>query len=191
LPIPEATITHAQLNAYLRGRQCLVPRLPWDAADFSQLPIGIYGSAPVTHFSLLARYEDFSFHHLDETLYEHRSLVRMQAMRRSVFVIPTALMPLVYQANRAKHVHELDRFLKQARVTPAAYQQAAQAILKLLAEQPLTTAEMKRQLQPLPRPVEQAFADVLRRLCTEGQLVRARIRGSWRSAITEYALIED
>lgn len=185
------TISQAHLNAYLRRRQRLASRLPWDSADFSRLPIGIYGTAPVTHLSFLARYDNFSVHHLDEALYAQRSLVRIQAMRRSVFVIPTALMPLVYQANCTKHIHELDRFLRQARVSPAAYQQAAQAILNLLAAQTLTTAEMKRRLQPLPKPVEQAFADIIRRLCAEGLLVRGRIRGSWRSAITEYQLVQD
>ena len=114
------TISPAQLNAYLRGRQRTAPRLPWNATDFSQLPLGIYGTAPVTHLSLLARYYDFTIHDVDEALYLRRSLVRMQAMRRSVFVVPTALVPVVYQANRAKHIADLDRLLKQGRVTPAA-----------------------------------------------------------------------
>jgi hypothetical protein len=52
---------------------------------------GVSGSAPTSHFSLAARVHGYTQGMLEQALVEERSLVRVAAMRSSVYLLPTNL----------------------------------------------------------------------------------------------------
>src|SRR5262249_50870216 len=61
--------------------------------------VGLHGTDPATvYLSALARLRTPSTEAIDAALYEARSLVRMLGMRRTMFVLPRELAPIVQAA---------------------------------------------------------------------------------------------
>ena len=86
--------------------------------------VGLHSSDPATVFlSSWARVDGFEPADLDDALYRRRSLVRMIGMRRTLFVVPVELAPVMHEActkglipaQRARLV----RMLEQQSVAPS------------------------------------------------------------------------
>src|SRR4029453_2045830 len=61
--------------------------------------VGLHSSDPATvHLSSWARVDGFQPAHLEDALYGRRSLVRMLGMRRTLFVVPAQLPPVMHEA---------------------------------------------------------------------------------------------
>jgi hypothetical protein len=58
--------------------------------------VGLHSSDPATVFlSARARVDGFDPAHLEDALYRRRSVVRVLGMRRTLFVVPTALVDVI------------------------------------------------------------------------------------------------
>jgi DNA glycosylase AlkZ-like len=146
-----------------------------------------------------ARMREPSVAAMDDALYERRSLVRLLAMRRTVFVVPTEDAPIV-QAAAAAGVARVERRRTEALVAQldlpdgeAWLQEAEAATLAELERSGEATAQelagavpmlaARARLNPGQR-IEGEVSMASRMLLTlavEGRVVRGRPRGSWLS----------
>ena len=180
-------IHHDQLNHYLWQRQGF-------AGDTTSAPLnsltGIYATPPMCYLSLLARQADFRFADLDEALYERRTVVRVRAMRYSVFLVTTALLPAIYQATRAQVWKTRAKVGKFAGLDDAQYARIGAEIEDLLDAESMPTGDIKKALSPEFQDYAAGLNYVVAALCAEGRLVRADVRGSWKSRIFAYARVD-
>jgi hypothetical protein len=137
---------------------------------------------------------------IEDALYADRALVRMLGMRRTVFVVPAALAPVVQAACTDQVAERLRRQLNQvvqaAGIAPDAatwLQDVGEATLRVLsARGSATGAELARDEPRLRTPIVQAADNpyggavnltsrLLTLLSAEGLMVRGRPRGGWTS----------
>jgi hypothetical protein len=175
-----------QINHYLWRRQGF-DRLanPLPRPVIEQV-IGIYATSPTCTLGLLARDDAFQFAELDAFL-EARHAVRIRAMRYSNFLIPTPLLPAVYQATKDRALGTQWKLAKLAGVEQEEYPALADAIEQLLDAEPLTSAAVRKALPPEFARFSGALTYVLPYMCAELRLVRTTSSGGWKSDQYRYA----
>ena len=115
MPPPAACrrIDAAERRARLAVRHHLAAPAP-DVATAAADLVGLHSSDPVSvYLSAWSRVHGFQVAHLEEALYERRSLVRVLGMRRTMFVVPRDLAAVIDAAcTRALAPAERRRLLK-------------------------------------------------------------------------------
>jgi hypothetical protein len=163
--------------------------------------VGLHGTDPATvHLAAQARMAVPEVAAVERALYEDRALVRILGMRRTMFVEPVELMPVV-QAACTDAIAVQQRRLLQDMVgraglaaDPAAWvEEVGTAALKALAARgEATAAELATDDPRLARQIVMAegktyegrqsvVTRILLVLAAEGRVVRGRPRGSWIS----------
>jgi hypothetical protein len=178
------------VNRHLFQKQGFSREAPWTAWEAVHQRTGIYGTAPTCYLSLLARLPAFSFQALDAELYQRKRLVRIRAMRNSLFLLSVENLPVAYQATKELALVTYRKMVAKAGVSPGEYQRLADRIAVLAGPTALTAAGLKERLAPLSGPVQRGFPFILSLMCAEGLLLRSGVRGGWRSDLHEYARFE-
>ncbi len=196
------TVSPADRRARLAVRHRLAPgeRAGTVAAAVDGI-IALHGTDPASvYVSAWARTDSVDKTAIEQALYEERSLIRMLGMRRTVFVVPAGLMPVIQSACTDQIAERLRRQLIQV-VAAAGIAPDAATWLKdvgegtvrvLTARGSATGAELARD-EPRLRTQIIAAADnpyggavnlttrLLTLLSAEGLIVRGRPRGGWTS----------
>jgi len=163
--------------------------------------IALHGTDPASvYLSLRARTSDVDISAIDHALYTERALVRMLGMRRTVFVVPAEVVPVIQAACTDQIAERLRRQLTQvvqeAGIAPDAgtwLKEVGEATVRTLAARGSATgAELARD-EPRLRTQIIAAQDnpyggavnlttrLLTLLSAEGLIVRGRPRGGWTS----------
>lgn len=171
---------------------------------------GLHSSDPVTVFlSCRARVKDFEVSDLEEALYDHRSLLRVLGMRRTMFVVPPDLAATMDAACTRSYVGQERRrliaYLEDQGVTSdgdAWLFDVEERTLVALRELGMATATELRKVVP-ELQTKLSFGEgkkwggqvgvstrVLFLLATANQIVRARPKGSWISSQYRWAPLE-
>jgi hypothetical protein len=190
-------------RARLVRRHRLVPaHRAADVVDAARSVVVLHSSDPATVFlSAWARTRGFEPVQLEDALYEERTLVRMLGMRRTLFVVPRHLVPVVdAAASRAVAANErrkLEKFVAESGVSddPAAWIDAAEAaaLAALAARGEASTSELAGDDPLLGRRLRLgigtrweaevgAASRILLLLAAEGAVVRDRPRGGWTAS---------
>jgi hypothetical protein len=202
-------ITAAQRRARLAGRQLLAPdarvRTPEQVADAL---VGLHASDPATVFlAAAARLAEPDPDAVERALYRDLSLVRLLAMRRTMFVVGRDLAPVVDSAAgrtvAARERRNLLAFLADGGGWDAAWLARAEESVHavLAAGPPLTGAQLSAAVPALQERVTVAVgkpyqatqavaARVLRVLAAENRIRRDRPLGSWTSSQFRWAPAE-
>jgi hypothetical protein len=171
--------------------------------------VALHGTDPASVFlSIWARMRAADVGAIERALYDERLLVRMLGMRRTMFVVPVELAPIVQAAcTRAIAVQErrrLIQLLEQAGIARDAaswIEEVGEAtVLALAARGEATAAELARDVPCLGERIlmaegkrYQAWQSVSTRvlflLAAEGLIIRGRPRGSWTSSQYRWAPI--
>ncbi len=94
--------------------------------------VGLHATAAETpYLSLHARISGPVMEELDDELYRRRALVRLKAMRGTVFVMPVQLAQIAFAATREVTIERDRRWLH---LDPQAYARLAPAVLDALAD---------------------------------------------------------
>ena len=147
---------------------------------------------------------------IEHALYEERSLVRMLGMRRTVFVVPAALVPVIQAACTDQIAERLRRQLTQvvreAGIAPDAatwLKEVGTATVRALAARGSATGAELAASEPRLRTQILAAADnpyggavnltsrLLTLLSAEGLIVRGRPRGGWTSTQFAWSVAPD
>lgn len=172
--------------------------------------VALHGTDPATVFlSLAARLKAPTVAAIEEALYLKRELVRMLGMRRTMFVVPDGLAPIVQSAcTRAIAVQLRRRYqllVGNAAIVddvPTWWAELERATLEALERRREATAqELSQDVPALKTQVRMAEGKayaasqsvatwLLMQLSAEGKIVRGRPRGSWISSQFRWAPID-
>ncbi|MBD0293485.1 MAG: AlkZ family DNA glycosylase [Jiangellaceae bacterium] len=170
--------------------------------------VALHATDPASvHLAALARMRDGTAATVERALYDDRVLVRALGMRRTVFVLPVELLPVVQAACTdeiaARERRRTVQFLQEAGVSadvPAWLAEVEAATVRALAVRgEATGAELAgdeaRLRTVVPYAVGTAYESrqnittrVLALLAAEGRIVRGRPRGSWISSQYRWSL---
>lgn len=206
------SIDAAQRRARLGVRHRLaVANRSDDVAELVRSLVVLHATDPATVFlSVAARSRTATPADVERALYEDRTLLRLLAMRRTMFVAPVELVPALQSscadALATKQRRTYGRFLEQAQVIDgdvAAWlaEVEDETHQALLARGGATGAQLgkevprlRTQVNPFP---EKAYSKptnittwVLVTLGAEGRIVRGRPNGSWTSSQYTWAPVE-
>ena len=169
----------------------------------------LHGTEPATvHLSLHARVEDLGVDDIERALYDDRTLVKQLAMRRTLFVFPRDLLPAALGSASARvagpHGVRLAKDVEKGGLATdgeAWLKQAREAVLARLADgSALTAQQLREQVPELEGRVDMAPGTkwggsvpmaprVLTQLGLEGEIVRGRNTGHWRTSRPEWTLM--
>jgi hypothetical protein len=172
-----------------------------DALEAARSVVVLHSTDPVTVFlSIHARTSGILPVDIERTLYDERTLVRVLCMRRTLFVVPRELVPVVYAACTRTIAARERRRLEQmvvdsgiaarpkawlARASTAALRALdarGQAFTReLVADVPLLAKRLHVGAGTRWETTQSAGARVLPQLAMEGHVVRGRPRGTWTS----------
>jgi Winged helix DNA-binding domain len=203
-------IETAERRARIAVRHRLAPaHRAAEAVETARGVVCLHATDPASvYLSAWARLLSGAFAPLSEALYEKRSLLRILAMRRTLFVVPTDEAP-VLQAAASLGVARTER-QRNAQLAerlglpdPAAFlREAEQATLETLERLgEATAAELAREVPALARKVRVNVGKsyegdiginsrVLIVLALDGLIVRAQPRGTWISSQYRWTTME-
>lgn len=206
------TFTAAERRVRLGQRHALSPaHRADDPVGAARSVVALHGTDPATTFlAALARMADGSIIDIEKALYDDRSLVRVLAMRRTVFAVPVDLVAACL-AGAADTVARdqrrlLEKMLTEAEVTndPASWVREVErvAVAAVAAAGEMTSAELGKVDERLatrvafspgtPYETSTAVASrILTLMSAEGEIVRARPRGTWTSTQFRWSTLDN
>ncbi|MFE4861188.1 winged helix DNA-binding domain-containing protein [Streptomyces sp. NPDC056670] len=199
-------ISDRQRRAMLVRRHLLAPSVrATSVKQVAEALVGLHATEPTTVFlSVAARMNGATPRAVEKALYEDRSLVRMLCMRRTVFVVPKELAPVV-EASTARTVAARERaaltkILAGQLGHDAAWLDAIErdllAALADLGEADATqiadaVSRLKEQITISPGETRVRINNkVLTVLAAEGRIRRGSPHGTWASAKFRWTLAE-
>ncbi len=202
-------ITTDQRRARLGRRHRLAPSArATDPAEAARSLIGYHATDPASvYLQSRARTRDLTPAMLERALYHERSLVRLIGMRRTLFVVPTELAPVVNAAaSRAIAALERTRLLALLRdggiaAEPEAWLdtvEAATVDALRRHDEPVAAAELGTEVAGLRERITvgegrrwvgtmSVATRLLILLAMEGRIMRGRPRGTWISGQYRWA----
>jgi hypothetical protein len=196
--------------AHRRARLVARHRLSAPAATITgatEAMIALHATDPVTvYLAARARVRSATVETLDEALYGERRIVRMLGMRRTMFVVPAPLLPVVQRActdDVARQLRRrLERDLSNAGIggtDAAAWLRDTEAgVLRALAARGSATGaqlaadepRLRTQLVYVPDKSYGGPANITSRvlvlIAAEGHMIRGHRRGGWSSGQFEW-----
>ncbi len=182
-----------------------------DPAEAAESLVALHSTDAATVFlSARARTRDFTTAHLERALYVDRSLVRMLGMRRTLWVVPRDLAPVVDAACTrtvaARERRRLEGFVARSGVADDAagwIDRVSAAALEALAERgeaftsdltradPLLATRLGLGVGSRWEAQVSAASRILPLLAAEGRVVRGRPRGAWTHGQYRWALTSE
>jgi uncharacterized protein YcaQ len=108
--------------------------------------IALHATSAVTpYLSLFARVKNFKKEHLDLELYKNRNLIRLEAMRRTLFITSTDLAPILYQATKTPESYRLKR-LQRWGIEKPEYEKLSKELYDTLKKGRKTFPEIEKAL---------------------------------------------
>jgi hypothetical protein len=174
--------------------------------------VGLHSSDPASVFlSARARLLPFAVADLEDALYERRSLLRMLAMRRTMFVVPLDLAPVLQAACTNALVGAEHRRLVSMLIEAGVATDVEAWIIRVEGEtiaalrsagEPLPAARLTKLVPDLALQFKTAVGKsyegtvgvstrLLFLLSTKGRIARGRPLGSWVSSQYRWAPMED
>jgi hypothetical protein len=194
--------TNEERRARLAVRHGLATRSRHvDVAAAARALIGLHGTDPASIFlAARARMRKASVEAIEQALYDDRAIVRMLAMRRTLFVVPVDLVPMVQvAASNAVAANERKRLLQLVgdagvAMDPARWLErvSTKALAALEELGSATVTEIAARVPELDREVVvgrgtrweakvKLHTRVVPLLGVQGRIARGRPRGSWIS----------
>ncbi len=153
----------------------------FDLRSVLERSVGVYGTAPTCYLSALARVPDLTLDEFNAAIAD-RSLIRLRAMRHSVYTMPVELVATVAAATRSLG-RKMNSYRKRVEDQ---YDAIALAIDAALTEGPLPATKLRAVVDP-ERELGDLFSVALSMAAAEFRVVRTTTTGSWRSDRFLYA----
>lgn len=147
----------------------------------------VYGSAPTSHLALVLRTKGYKPADLDAAILKTRDVVRIRAMRGSVYLVPKELLPYglaITKNGGVKH------YAKISGLTEAQVLAAEDHIEAALEGKQLTAAEIRAAIGK-NAPEGTVLTFLLGHMGREARIVRTAVRGGERSQSYEYARMSE
>ncbi len=187
-----AQVTAGEATAHVLAKQGLAgERLP-GVLDAVAATAGIYGTAPTCYLSAAARVAGFRLADLDAELYRERSLARVRCMRGMAYIEPLELMPVLFACTGEARDRTITRVGKWSGLGEQGAMVLADRIAEAMKGQPpMTVPEIRKAIGTVTAEEKAGLQYVVAMLGRFGRIVRAEVRGGWRSDNYSYALWDD
>jgi hypothetical protein len=139
------------------------------------------GSTP-PYLSLFARHLGFKKDMLVWELYEKRTLAKIRCVRKTIYIHPRSMLPIVHNATRGALEKASKAFMVRQGISDKDYTSLAKKVLRLLSTGELTAKELKEKLS-----ADWNISPLLYYMCDQGLLIRAKPAGGWRDKNHHYA----
>ena len=182
---PGLPVELGQAGAFVLGKQGLAGRGLGGLDQAVQTTAGVYGTAPTCYLSFAAKVPGFHLQDLDGALYRDRRLVRVRCMRESSYVVATGMLPVVMAATTGQTERIARRYAAGGGLDDDAFDELTGTIERIMAghrghqgraARPARAGRAARSCSAGPSPP-----------CAQARLVRAEVRGGWRSDTYAYA----
>jgi len=198
-----------QRRARLARRHQLAGKGADDPVEMARDLVALHGTDPATvHLAAAARLRAPQVAAIEDALYEQRTLIRMLGMRRTMFVVPVEVAPVVQAActdaiavterrRLLQHLGEAgaggDAWLAEVEEsTVAALVKRGTATAGQLAEdEPRLRTQLKMAEGKSYAAVTNITTRVLTGLSAQGRIVRGRPRGTWISSQYFWSPVEE
>lgn len=178
--------TSAERRAIQFRNQCL-DRKSTDLLGFIR-KLDTYSTAPTSHLGLIARIKGYKVAYLDRLVAE-RAIVGVGALRGSGYYVPVELIPVVFGVTRARDERRIKDIIK-AYIPAKTYEPLARRVEKIMPGKAMSTAEIRKELR-LTGDKAAALRWAIALMTYEARIIRAEIRGSWRSNQGAYRLWDE
>lgn len=182
------TLDWNSVNRYLMHKQHLSQEAKTD--DILQIAmalVGLHATAPTTpYLSLLARTGTFTKDQLEQELYAHSTLVRIKCFRRTIFMLPAALVPIAFSACRSLSLLTAKQYDRYLGMHKKEYDRRTESITSILKGRRLTASELKKELS-----VTKSLSGIINHMCDQGLIVRGKSKSGWKSNLHYYHLFKD
>lgn len=179
-------------RAHVLAKQGLAARRLPSVPDAIVATAGIYGTAPTCYLSAAARVARFRVAGLDAELYGKRSVIRLRCMRGMAYIEPVELASVLFACTGEAPDKTLRRIGKYSGLGEDGVLELADRVLAVLAGRPpMTVREIRDALGPESPGAKEGLQYTVALLGRTGRIVRAEVRGSWRSDSYAYALWDD
>jgi hypothetical protein len=151
--------------------------------------VGLHATGTTSpYLQLFARLPHVPRSDLDEALYRDRSLARVRCMRRTVFIVSRALLPMVLAATRRLTEPLSTRYLTIVGVSETDYLGLAARIDDILqsAGEALSATALRHRMG-----ADHSLSPVINLMCDQGRLLRDLPIGSWKSRTFTYRRFDD
>lgn len=210
----EHRITDAQRRARLARRHHLATGAAAGPAEVARDLVALHSTdAATVYLAVAARSGGATPEAVERALYDDRSLIRMLAMRRTVFVVPVELAPAVQvAASRAVAARARKTLVKQlveagmpddgtataaewlvgveASVHRALRSRGEASAAELSADEPRLRTQIGEYGEKAYQVPQAITSRVLNLMSADGLIVRGRPRGSWTSTQYRWSPVE-
>jgi len=189
----------AERRARLVDRHRLSPEDRADSAlSAARSVVVLHSTDPVTVFLSIHARSNVQPADIEHELYEERTLVRMVGMRRTLFVVPRELVPVVYAACTrtiaARERRRLEKMILDSGISskPSAWlvralssarkaleERGEASTRELVAEVPVLAKRLRVASGTKFEATQSVGSRVLPQLAMEGRIVRGRPRKTW------------
>lgn len=205
------TVSNDERRARLALRHRLA-RPADDVVEAAEAMTGLHSSDPATvYLSARARVPGFKQGDLEHALYEEKSLARVHAMRRTMFVVPVEMVSMLHYSSTVALIgperRRLAGWLESYGIAEDGAKWVDDVSEKTLAalrkRGEAVAAELSKDVPELTEKITFYKADgsvqntvgmttrILFLLATEGKVTRGRPKGSWVSSMYRWALMDE
>lgn len=154
-----------------------------DIIQISKDLCGLHATGTIEpYLSLFARTNNFKREDLDNELYINKTMARIRGMRKTLFIEPREMIPIVHNAIRYTTIQRDVKYLEYRGISNVEYEKLSNQILKLLYKNELATSEIKKVLNS-----QKDIIAVISIMCDEMLLIRGKPLKSWKDRRIYYA----
>ncbi|UCF08276.1 MAG: AlkZ family DNA glycosylase [Thermoplasmata archaeon] len=143
-------------------------------------------SSSTTYLSLFVRTNEFQREDLDKELYIKRNLGRIRYVRGTMYVLPKNRIPTAFSAMRIIRQPHLKKYLEFHGITDKDYKRSSKQIMEVLKGRSMTVKEIRSAVGKDPK-----IPQALNLMCDDGQLIRGKPRGGWKSNLHTYHRMDE
>jgi len=177
-----------QINKLILSKQHLTEDSKID--DIIQITDDICGlhstDLKTSYLSLFVRSHNFKRFDLERELYSNRNLGRIRGMRRTLFILTTKMIPIVFNATFNLIEKTFEKYMEYHKVSSTDYEKISRSIITLLKGKELSTSEIRKQIKSKAN-----VPAIIHIMCSKCVLIRARPIKDWKDRRSKYALFSD
>lgn len=153
-----------------------------DIIQITKDTAGLHAQISITpYISLYARMNNFKKEQLEEQLYSKKNIVRIKAIRRTIYIFTKEMVPTAYMATKRLIETPTEKYLAYLGIDSGEYKKTAEEILKITRNAGLSTKEIKDKLETNIK-----ISPIISIMCDQGLLARRMSKGGWRSNLHTY-----
>jgi hypothetical protein len=143
---------------------------------------GLHATGATTPFlSLHSRMNQFRKKILIKELTEERSIGKLRCVRRTIYIIPKKMLPVVFAATKKMQWINSDLYKKYLGVNEGEYNEISKRIQKLIDNRGLSAKEIKNEIT-----TKANISSIINLMCDQGLIYRGFPKSGWKSNLHTY-----